>query len=103
MEVRQTEAFAAWLQGLRDPRAKAKVLVRIERLIQGNPGDIRPVGSNVSELRIHSGPGYRIYIQQKGRRLLLLLAGGDKSTQADDINTAIRLANAIESSDPCHP
>ncbi|NBQ89301.1 MAG: type II toxin-antitoxin system RelE/ParE family toxin [Betaproteobacteria bacterium] len=100
MEVRQTEPFAAWLRSLQDPRAKARVLVRIERLIQGNPGDVRPVGSNVSELRIHSGPGYRVYIQQKGRTLLLLLAGGTKSTQAGDIKTAIRLAKAIEATDP---
>ncbi len=99
MEVRQTEPFAAWLRSLRDPRAKARVLVRIERLIHGNPGDVRPVGSNVSELRIHSGPGYRVYIQQQGRRLLLLLAGGTKSTQAEDIKTAIRLAKAIEATD----
>ena len=90
--VRRTEEFARWLRGLRDLRAKAFVQARIERLICGNPGDVRPVGAGVSELRINHGPGYRVYFQQRGKVLIILLAGGDKSTQAKDIQTAIELA-----------
>ena len=85
VEVRQTERFAQWLEDLRDLRARARVQARIERLISGNPGDVRPVGSGVSELRINYGPGYRVYYQQKGSTLIILLAGGDKSSQVRDI------------------
>ena len=81
-----------WLSALRDARAKAKVLVRIERLANGNPGDVAPVGEGVSELRINYGPGYRIYYVQRGTRYILLLAGGDKSTQDRDIAEAKRLS-----------
>jgi putative addiction module killer protein len=91
--LRRTDEFARWLRGLRDLRAKAIVQARVERLIGGNPGDVRPVGAGVSELRINFGPGYRIYFQQRGAMLIILLAGGDKSTQAKDIRTAIDLAN----------
>lgn len=91
--LRRTDEFARWLRGLRDLRAKAIVQARVERLICGNPGDVRPVGAGVSELRIHFGPGYRIYFQQRGALLIILLAGGDKSTQAKDIKAAIDLAN----------
>lgn len=91
--LRRTDQFARWLRGLRDLRAKAIVQARVERLICGNPGDVRPVGAGVSELRIHFGPGYRIYFQQRGALLIILLAGGDKSTQAKDIKAAIDLAN----------
>ena len=96
VEVRQTERFAQWLQDLRDLRARAKIQVRIERLIGGNPGDARPVGSGVSELRIDYGPGYRVYYQQKGSRLIILLAGGDKSSQARDIQEALMLFRQIK-------
>ena len=96
VEVRQTERFAQWLQDLRDLRARAKVQVRIERLIGGNPGDVRPIGSGVSELRINYGPGYRVYYQQKGSRLIILLAGGDKSSQARDIEEALMLSRQIK-------
>ncbi|MCP9827344.1 type II toxin-antitoxin system RelE/ParE family toxin [Synechococcus sp. L2F] len=96
LEVRRTEEFARWLRGLRDLRAKAKVQARVERLIGGNPGDVRPVGAGVSELRIDHGPGYRIYYQQKGSFLLILLACGDKSTQAMDIESAIALAHTFK-------
>lgn len=89
----RTDEFARWLRGLRDLRAKAIVQARVERLISGNPGDVRPVGAGVSELRINFGPGYRVYFQQRGAVLIILLAGGDKSTQAKDIRTAIDLAN----------
>jgi putative addiction module killer protein len=91
--LRRTDEFARWLRGLRDLRAKAIVQARVERLICGNPGDVRPVGAGVSELRINFGPGYRVYFQQRGAVLIILLAGGDKSTQAKDIKTAIDLAN----------
>lgn len=96
VEVRQTERFAHWLQDLRDLRGRAKVQVRIERLIGGNPGDVRPVGSGVSELRIDYGPGYRVYYQQKDSRLIILLAGGDKSSQVRDIEEALILSRQIK-------
>jgi putative addiction module killer protein len=92
VEVRQTERFVRWLEGLRDLRGRAKVLARIERLIGGNPGDVRPVGSGVSELRINYGPGYRVYYLQRGTTLIILLAGGDKSSQVKDIGEALLLA-----------
>jgi putative addiction module killer protein len=89
VEVRQTERFVRWLEGLLDLRDRAKVLARIERLIGGNPGDVRPVGSGVSELRINYGPGYRVYYLQRGTTLIILLAGGDKSSQVKDIDEAL--------------
>jgi putative addiction module killer protein len=92
VEVRQTERSVRWLEGLRDLRDRAKVLARIERLIGGNPGDVRPVGSDVSELRINYGPGYRVYYLQRGTTLIILLAGGDKSSQVKDIDEALLLA-----------
>ncbi len=92
VEVRQTERFVRWLAGLRDLRARAKVLARIERLIGGNPGDVKPVGADVSELRINYGPGYRVYYLQRGTKLIILLAGGDKSLQSKDIDDALLLA-----------
>jgi putative addiction module killer protein len=92
--LRRTDEFARWLRGLRDLRAKAIVQARVERLISGNPGDVRPVGAGVSELRINFGPVYRVYFQQRGAVLIILLAGGDKSTQPTDIRTAIDLANS---------
>ncbi len=95
VEVRQTERFVRWLEGLRDLRGRAKVLARIERLIGGNPGDTKPVGAGVSELRINFGPGYRVYYLQKGTTLIILLAGGDKSSQSKDIQAAIQLAEIL--------
>ncbi len=95
MEMRKTEVFAKWLDGLRDLRARARVMARIERLAAGNPGDARPVGEGVSELRIHYGPGYRVYYIQHAQRLVVLLAGGGKKTQAKDIKTALRLAQNL--------
>lgn len=94
-EVRKTEGYAKWLDSLRDARARARVLVRIERLAAGNPGDVRPVGEGVSELRIDYGPGYRVYYKKQGLRIVVLLAGGDKRTQSDDIKTALRLARNL--------
>ena len=90
-----TDEFARWLRGLRgDLRAKAIIQARVERITSGNPGDVRPVGAGVSELRINFGPGYRVYFQQRGAVLIILLAGGDKSTQAKDVRTAIDLASS---------
>lgn len=95
IEIRKTVEFAAWLDGLRDVRGRARVLARIERLAGGNPGDVKPVGEGVSELRIDFGPGYRVYFVRKGSTLVVLLAGGDKTTQAADIKTARRLAGNL--------
>jgi len=95
LEIRKTEAYARWLDGLRDIRARARVLARIERLATGNPGDVKPVGEGVSELRIDYGPGYRVYFTMCGRTVIILLAGGEKRTQASDIKTALRLARNL--------
>jgi putative addiction module killer protein len=95
IEIRKTEVFAHWLNSLHDLRGRAHIQARIERLAQGNPGDVTPVGEGVSELRIHQGPGYRVYFKRSGRELILLLAGGDKRTQARDIKTALRLARGL--------
>jgi putative addiction module killer protein len=95
LEVRKTEAFARWLDGLRDVRARARVQVRIERLASGNPGDVQPVGEGVSEMRIDYGPGYRVYCKRIGYGTVVLLTGGDKSTQSADIKTALRLARNL--------
>jgi putative addiction module killer protein len=95
IEVRRTDTFAEWLDNLRDLRARARVQARIERLALGNPGDVRPVGEGVSELRIDHGPGYRVYFVRRGAELIILLAGGDKSTQTEDIRTALHLARNL--------
>ena len=95
MQVRQTHGFKAWFEELRDVRARARIQARIDRLSLGNPGDVRPVGSGVSELRIDNGPGYRVYFVQRGEDLIVLLAGGKKNTQARDISQAIALASEI--------
>ncbi len=94
-EIRKTDLFAQWLDNLNDIRARARIQVRIERLAAGNPGDVEPVGEGVSELRINYGPGYRVYFKRRGQELIILLAGGDKSTQAKDIKTALRLARNL--------
>lgn len=90
-QILRTDVFDGWLRGLRDLQGRARIDIRIKRLAQGNPGDVRPVGKGVSELRIDVGPGYRVYYATKGEELILLLAGGDKSTQARDIETALAL------------
>ena len=95
IEIRKTDVYAKWLDGLLDVRGRARILARVERLASGNPGDVGPVGEGVSELRIDYGPGYRVYYQQQGREVIILLAGGDKSTQGRDIKTALRLARNL--------
>jgi len=95
LQIRKTETFAQWLDGLRDVRARARVQVRIERLAAGNAGDVEPVGEGVSELRIDYGPGYRVYFKKHGHEVVILLAGGDKRTQSADIKTALRLARNL--------
>ena len=95
IEFRKTDYFAKWLDELKDFQARARVQARIERLAAGNPGDIEPIGEGVSELRINYGPGYRVYFKKRGRELIILLAGGDKSTQPKDIKVALRLARNL--------
>ena len=94
-EIRKTETFAQWLDELQDLRARARVQVRIERLAAGNVGDAKTVGEGVSELRIDYGPGYRVYFTKRGHAVVILLAGGDKHTQANDIRIAQRLADNL--------
>ncbi len=95
IEVRQTEAFSAWLHDLRDPNAVARVVVRIRRMEQGNPGDARSVGEGVIEMRIPYGPGYRVYYLHRRPRIVILICGGDKSTQRQDIKRAQMLAETL--------
>jgi len=95
IEVRQTDEYAEWFKSLRDRRARARINTRIRRLSLGNPGDVKPVGEGVSELRIDYGPGYRVYFIQRGGSLVILLAGGDKQTQNRDIRTALELARGL--------
>lgn len=95
VEIRKTEYFAKWIDGLRDIRARARVLARIQRLASGNPGDAKPVGEGVSEMHIDYGPGYRVYYKRQGKQLIVLLAGGDKRNQKRDIERALRLAREL--------
>ena len=92
IELKQTETFRKWRTRLRDHRARALIASRLDRLAYGHAGDVEPVGEGISELRIHHGPGYRIYFQKRGNSIIVLLCGGDKSTQEKDIRTAKRLA-----------
>lgn len=91
-----TQAFDAWYEALKDRQAARRIQARIDRAEDGNFGDCEPVGEGVSEMRIHYGPGYRVYFMQKGMEVVILLAGGDKSTQAKDIKTALRIASAYK-------
>jgi putative addiction module killer protein len=95
LEIRQTEVYSQWFNSLHDRQARARINVRIRRLSLGNPGDVKPVGEGVSELRIDYGPGYRVYFVQHGQALVILLAGGDKRTQDKDIKTARELARKL--------
>jgi putative addiction module killer protein len=96
LEVRKTAVFDAWLKGLPDRKGKIIIARRLQRLELGNFGDAAPVGAGVSELRIHYGPGYRVYFVQRGRLVVVLLCGGDKGTQQRDIRRAIEMAGEVE-------
>jgi putative addiction module killer protein len=96
MEISTTGMFASWFAGLQDRRAKARIQARIDRMTLGNFGDVAPVGEGVSELRIHYGPGYRVYFVQRQLVLVILLCGGDKSSQREDIVLAKELARQVE-------
>jgi putative addiction module killer protein len=95
IEIRETGTYAHWFARLRDRAAQARILARIRRLLLGNPGDVKPVGEGISEMRIDYGPGYRVYFTRRGRSLIILLAGGDKSTQTKDIQSAKELARNL--------
>lgn len=96
IEVRQTTAFKKWFAKLRDIRAQAHIVRRIERAQAGNLGDVKALGDGVSEMRIHHGAGYRLYLTQRGERLVILLCGGDKSGQAADIRTARAMTKELD-------
>jgi len=96
IQIQQTETYAKWFAGLRDRVARARIDIRIRRLSLGNAGDTKPVGEGVSELIVDHGPGYRIYFIQRGEVVIVLLAGGDKSTQDKDIRNAKALANDLK-------
>jgi putative addiction module killer protein len=96
IEVRQTDEYEKWFDSLRDRQAKARIDIRVRRLSLGNPGDAKPVGEGVSELRIDFGPGYRVYFIQRADVLIVLLAGGDKRTQDQDIRLAKQLARELQ-------
>jgi putative addiction module killer protein len=95
LEIRETKIYGRWFSKLRDRRAKARIDTRIRRLSLGNPGDVKPVGEGVSELRINYGPGYRVYFIQRASTVIVLLAGGDKRTQEQDIKQALELARNL--------
>ena len=95
IQVRKTDVFAEWIDGLRDIQGRARILARIERLSLGLVGDAKPIGEGVSELRIDCGPGYRVYFIKAGNELVILLAGGDKRTQTSDIKRSLRLARNL--------
>ncbi len=94
--VKRLDEFSGWLKHLRDIRAKAKIVARIDRLALGNPGDVAPVGDGISEMRIHYGPGYRVYFVRRGEEVVVLLCGGDKGSQENDIALAKTLARKLE-------
>jgi len=98
-ELKQTETFRKWRTGLKDERAKALIASRLDRLAFGHSGDAEPVGDGISELRIHYGPGYRVYFQKRGATVIVLLCGGDKGSQARDIKAAKRLAGEWSEAD----
>ncbi len=93
IEIIKSATFESWLVGLKDRQARLRVISRIERLCAGNPGDVKPVGAGVSEMRLDYGPGYRVYFMLRGALMIVLLAGGDKRTQDADIKRAVKIAN----------
>ena len=96
LQIRKTNVYAEWIDNLRDLQGRARILVRVERLASGNPGDVKAISGGVSELRVHFGTGYRVYFSQRGDDIVILLAGGDKRTQTRDIQTALQLAKNLE-------
>ena len=96
MRAQQTEVYRDWINGLRDRVTRARIQVRVDRLVHGNPGQHRNLTDGVSELKIDMGPGYRVYYTERDGEIIILLAGGDKSSQAQDIKQAIALANGLE-------
>ena len=96
IDVLKSDTFDKWFRGLRDVRAKARIDQRIERLAQGNPGDMKAVGGGVPEMRIDYGPGYRLYYTQRGNALIILLCGGDKASQRKDIGAAVKLVEGLK-------
>jgi len=92
MKIRRISVYKKWINNLRDSRARYRILTRIKRLEEGNPGDVEPIGEGISELRIHYGPGYRVYYKDTGREIIILLCGGDKTTQQEDIARAKQIA-----------
>jgi putative addiction module killer protein len=95
-KMKRSDEFDGWLRKLRDSRARFRIIERVDLLAEGNPGDVGPVGERLSELRIHYGPGYRVYYKDTGKELILLLCGGDKTTQQVDIKNAIKIAKRYE-------
>ncbi|HFE7543101.1 TPA: type II toxin-antitoxin system RelE/ParE family toxin [Salmonella enterica subsp. enterica serovar Newport] len=93
-EIIRSETFSDWLSSLKDSRARSRVLARIDRMREGNFGDAEPIGDGLSEARVHYGPGYRVYFMQQGDVIVVLLCGGDKSSQTKDIKQARRIAKA---------
>ncbi len=96
LELIKSATFDRWLSDLRDQRAAARIQVRLDRLAAGNAGDVKPVGGGISEMRINYGPGYRVYFMQRGLLVVVLLCGGDKSTQSKDIQQAKEIAEEWE-------
>ena len=96
LEVRQTEAYFTWFSKLKDLNARSRILARLRRLELGNPGDVKAVGEGVSELRVDCGPGYRIYFVKRGSTIVILLCGGDKFSQPEDIKTAKKMAAELK-------
>jgi len=96
IKIRRSSVFIKWLKKLKDHVAKALIIARVERLEEGNPGDSGPVGEGLSEMRIHYGPGYRVYFKDTGKEIIILLCGGDKSTQQADIIRARKIAKLYE-------
>ena len=96
IELFKSKTFADWMTGLRDARTATRIQARLDRLAFGNPGDVKPVGEGISELRIDYGPGYRVYFTERAGEIVILLCGGDKKSQDADISAAIRMVSELE-------
>ena len=95
-DIRRSSVYKKWIKDLRDPQARARILARVDRLADGNPGDVKPIGEGCSEMRIDYGPGYRVYYKDSGREIIIMLCGGDKDTQDKDIERAKEIARDYE-------